>query len=139
MDTTDSYKITLSVEVDRLSDLQKVLEEISLLAVVANAKIDVLSASQTSNLQEATLKGLIERFGRPSTTDQLDKPMGHFPIEELALEVRTYNVLKRHRVDTIDQLLALTRAELLSMPNFGRFALDDVETKLMGLGLNLAK
>ena len=49
-----------------------------------------------------------------------------FPIEELGLSVRSYNVLKRNKIDNVGQLLNLTREDLLGFKNLGSKSLDEI-------------
>ena len=50
---------------------------------------------------------------------------------------RLLAVMRNHGIETIDQLCALSRNDLLIFPNFGRHSLHEVESKLSELGLKL--
>lgn len=59
------------------------------------------------------------------------------PIEELDLTVRAYNVLKREHIDTLGQLTALSRNDLLDMRNMGLRAIGSIQSQLATFGLKL--
>ncbi len=59
------------------------------------------------------------------------------PIEEMDLTVRSYNCLKREGIHTIGELVARSEADLLDIRNFGQKSIDEVKTKLAGMGLAL--
>ncbi len=56
------------------------------------------------------------------------------PIEELDLAVRTYNCLKRSNINTVGQLLALSKEKLLGIRNFGPQNYDEVRERLIARG-----
>ncbi|MGB9668731.1 MAG: DNA-directed RNA polymerase subunit alpha [Thermosulfidibacteraceae bacterium] len=58
-------------------------------------------------------------------------------LEELPLSVRAYNTLKRKGINTVGDLVKLTRDELSSMKNIGRKSVEEVEKVLSSLGLSL--
>jgi hypothetical protein len=58
-------------------------------------------------------------------------------LEELNLSVRSYNCLKRAGINTVGDILALTRAELLHVRNFNEKCVTEVEGKLDKFGLHL--
>jgi DNA-directed RNA polymerase subunit alpha len=60
-------------------------------------------------------------------------------IEELELGVRSYNCLKRAGVQTVGELVLLSRAKLSAIPNFGSKSIDEVEETLAARGLSLAQ
>lgn len=51
-------------------------------------------------------------------------------IEELGLSVRPYNVLKRARIDTVEQLQQLSDEELMRFRNMGRNSLAEIREKV---------
>jgi len=59
------------------------------------------------------------------------------PIEEMDLTVRSYNCLKREGIHTIGELVGRSEADLLDIRNFGQKSIDEVKTKLSGMGLQL--
>ena len=58
-------------------------------------------------------------------------------IEELDLSVRSYNCLKRAGINTVDELVQRTEEEMMKVRNLGRKSLEEVQQKLLGLGLSL--
>lgn len=56
------------------------------------------------------------------------------PIEGLDLRVRTYNCLKRSSIHTVGQLLALSKAQLLAIRNFGPQDYEEVREQLIARG-----
>ena len=56
------------------------------------------------------------------------------PIEELDLAVRTYNCLKRSKINTVGQLLALRKEELLGIRNFNAQNYKEVREQLIAHG-----
>ncbi len=59
---------------------------------------------------------------------------GNTPIEELELWVRTYNCLKRSNINTVGQILAMRKDELLSIRNFGPQNYDEMRERLIICG-----
>lgn len=51
-------------------------------------------------------------------------------IEDLNLSVRTYNVLKRARIDTVKELQQLTDKELMRIRGMGKHSLEEIQEKL---------
>lgn len=59
------------------------------------------------------------------------------PIEDLELSVRAYNCLKRQGIDTLEQLIDCTEADLMNIRNFGAKSIEEVKGKLADLELAL--
>lgn len=51
-------------------------------------------------------------------------------IENLNFSVRTYNVLKRAKIDTMEQLQQLSDDDLMCVRNLGRHSLEEIHEKL---------
>lgn len=51
-------------------------------------------------------------------------------IDELNLSVRTYNCLRRAKIDTVEQLTRMTDDDLLKLRNFGIKCLAEVREKI---------
>ena len=51
-------------------------------------------------------------------------------IEELELRVRAYNALKRSGVCTLADLLARSKSEIMSLPNFGKNSMEELQAEL---------
>ncbi len=59
------------------------------------------------------------------------------PIEELELSTRSYNCLKREKIDTLSKLLSHTESDLTSVKNFGKRSINEVKAKLAAMELSL--
>ncbi len=59
-------------------------------------------------------------------------------IEELDLSVRSYNCLKRAGINTVEDLISRTEADMMKVRNLGRKSLEEVLQKLAQLDLSLA-
>jgi len=58
-------------------------------------------------------------------------------IEELDLSVRSYNCLKRAGINTVEELVMKNEDEMMKVRNLGRKSLEEVQQKLLALGLSL--
>ncbi len=68
--------------------------------------------------------------------EQKDKIL-EMTIEELDFSVRSYNCLKRAGINTVEELVAKTDADMMKVRNLGKKSLDEVNGKLAELGLSL--
>lgn len=59
------------------------------------------------------------------------------PIENLDLTVRSYNCLKRHGIQTIQELTEKPRSEIEKIRNLGKKSLREINKKLLEYGLKL--
>ena len=80
--------------------------------------------------------------------EKIDEPFEYIPIEkrdltldddirELDLQVRPYNCLKRAGVNTIEELIGLTKEEILQFRNLNDNALENILEQLSKIGLKL--
>ena len=67
---------------------------------------------------------------------QRDKVL-EMTIEELDLSVRSFNCLKRANINTVEDLISKTEAEMIKVRNLGRKSLVEVVHKLAMMGLAL--
>ena len=58
-------------------------------------------------------------------------------VADLELSVRSANCLQAQSIQTLRDLVQKTEAELLALRNFGKTSLDEVKSKLAGVGLSL--
>ena len=58
-------------------------------------------------------------------------------IEELDLSVRAFNCLKRAGINTVAELVQRNQEDMMKVRNLGKKSLDEVEQKLVALGLAL--
>lgn len=86
---------------------------------------------------------LSESMGSTSTV--VEKTEAHkdkvleMTIEELDLSVRSFNCLKRAGINTVQDLINRTEADMMKVRNLGRKSLDEVILKLENMGLALAR
>ena len=73
----------------------------------------------------------------PSPTDAAIAADLALPIEELNLTVRSYNCLKREGIHTVGELVARSEQDLLDIRNFGAKSIEEVQQKLIDMGLAL--
>ncbi len=59
-------------------------------------------------------------------------------IEELDFSVRSFNCLKRANINTVQDLISRTPEDMMKVRNMGKKSLDEVQNKLVSLGLSLA-
>lgn len=73
----------------------------------------------------------------------VEKPEGkkekvlEMTVEELDLSVRSFNCLKRAGINTVDELTEKTEDEMMKVRNLGKKSLEEVQEKLVELGLSL--
>lgn len=60
-------------------------------------------------------------------------------IEELDLSVRSYNCLKRAGINSVDELAGKTEEDMMKVRNLGKKSLEEVQAKLIELGLGLKR
>ena len=75
-----------------------------------------------------------------SFTDQEDdkkEKVMEMTIEELDLSVRAYNCLKRAGINTVAELVQRNQEDMMKVRNLGKKSLEEVEQKLVALGLAL--
>ena len=79
---------------------------------------------------------LPEPLKEKSEISKLDEFSGK-PIHELELTIRSENCLLRGGIQTIGDLLEKTHEDLLKIRNLGKISLNEIEDKLVKLGLSL--
>ena len=117
-------------------------------------KLEMLNAEETSRIRselkkemslEVAMDIVAEKFGFESKealeeclnnggrfgNDKLD-----MTIDELDLTVRSYNCLKRRRVNTVGELVEYTLEDLMGFRNMGRKSIREVVEKVHNLGLS---
>ena len=60
-------------------------------------------------------------------------------IDELDLSVRSFNCLKRAKINTVEELLEKTEEDMMKVRNMGRKSLEEVINKLASFGFSLKK
>lgn len=56
-------------------------------------------------------------------------------IEDLDFTIRTYNGLKRGRINTVGELIKCTDKQLLNLRDIGKRSVAEIDEKLQGLGV----
>lgn len=76
--------------------------------------------------------------GRLPAADQADLIRKlDMPVTELELSVRASNCLQAENIKTIREIVTRTKDDMLSIRNFGKTSLSEIEGKLAELGLSL--
>ena len=123
---TDYDKLTLEVWTDKTISARD--------AVSMGAKILCDHFTLFTDLSEsAGSKSLIVE----KSETQRDKVL-EMTIEELDLSVRSFNCLKRANINTVEELISKTEAEMIKVRNLGHKSLEEVVHKLAMMGLSLA-
>ena len=117
---TDYDKLTLEVWTD---DTIKPDEAVSLAAKILTEHL-MLFINLTEHVQGVEI--MVEK-----------EKILEMTIEELDLSVRSYNCLKRAGINTVDELVQRNEEEMMKVRNLGRKSLEEVQQKLVGLGLSL--
>ena len=68
-----------------------------------------------------------------------DRHRTQVSVEVLGLSVRPMTCLKRGVIETVEQLISRTPAELMALPNFGQTSLDEIVERLRDHDLRLAR
>ncbi len=71
------------------------------------------------------------------SNDEAQSSVLSMTIEELDFSVRSFNCLKRARIDTVEDLINRTEDDMMKVRNLGRKSLEEVINKLASLGLAL--
>ena len=121
---TDYDKLTLEVWTDGSIAPD---EATSLAAKILNSHL-LLFVNLTDNVPTVDLT--------PAQDDKQEKVL-EMTIEELDLSVRAYNCLKRAGINTVAELVQRNQEDMMKVRNLGRKSLEEVEQKLLALGLNL--
>src|SRR5690625_1998190 len=136
-------KVTYKVEATRVeqrTDFDKLIVD-----------VETKNSMSPRNALASAGKTLVELFGLarelnveaegieigPSPTDAALAADLALPIEELGLQSRSYNCLKREGIHTVGELVARSEADLLDIRNFGAKSIGEIREKLSGRGLRL--
>ncbi|MEI5527679.1 DNA-directed RNA polymerase subunit alpha [Streptomyces brasiliscabiei] len=132
-----TYKVE-ATRVEQRTDFDKLIVD-----------VETKQAMRPRDAMASAGKTLVELFGLarelnidaegidmgPSPTDAALAADLVLPIEELGLTVRSYNCLKREGIHLVEELVALSEADLHDIRNFGAKSIDEVKAKVAGLGL----
>ena len=75
-------------------------------------------------------------LGAQPTDESLTQDLA-MPIEQLNLQSRSYNALRRRGILTIGELVAHSEADLLDIRNFGTKSIEEIKEALAGMGMGL--
>jgi DNA-directed RNA polymerase subunit alpha len=132
-----SYDVS-ATRVGRQTDLDKLILNVWTNGIV-NPKDALEEASKILTsyfLQVYEPKSVVSSEGvsaKPSIADNISK----LTIDELDLPTRIYNSLRNGGIETLGQLLATTKKDLVSMRNMGNKSIMVVEEKLKEKGVSL--
>jgi DNA-directed RNA polymerase subunit alpha len=121
---TDLDKLTLSIWTNGIISPKDALEEAS--KILTSYFLQVYEPKSVVSSESASAK--------PSIADNISK----LTIDELDLPTRIYNSLRNGGIETLGQLLSITRKDLISMRNMGNKSIMVVEEKLKEKGVSLA-
>lgn len=124
---TDYDKLTLEVWTDgsikaneALSQASKILtEHLNLFSSISDAEVVA-----DDRVEEAAIEDSVEE-------DYM------IPIEDLNFSVRTYNCLKRANMNTVADMIARSREDMMKVRNLGKKSMEEVDEKLASIGLEL--
>lgn len=122
---TDYDKLTLDVWTDGST---KPDDAVSLAAKILTEHL-ALFVNLTDHVQGVEI--MVEK-----EEDKKEKIL-EMTIEELDLSVRSFNCLKRAGINTVEELVQRNEEEMMKVRNLGRKSLEEVQHKLIGLGLSL--
>ena len=99
-----------------------------------------LKGSNADEEQLSLFVGLTDQTLPTSISEPEDDHMGkalEMTIEDLDLSVRAYNCLKRAGINTVSELVQRNQEDMMKVRNLGKKSLEEVEQKLVALGLAL--
>ncbi|MBM3132429.1 MAG: DNA-directed RNA polymerase subunit alpha [Chloroflexi bacterium] len=99
-------------------------------AVAESARMLMKQFSTFANIGKAP-EEIVEVIEEPQTTSEKQD----MPLEQLGLSSRTFNALRRGGISTTGQLLEKSKDELLGLKNFGEKSWNEVQQRLIELGL----
>lgn len=121
---TDYDRLVLEIET---RGSMKPVDAVALAGQVINEHMLLLMDESTE--EQAGTIFVVDEAEKDKTLDA--------PIEDLELSVRSYNCLKRQGVNTLDQLVEQTEADLLNIRNFGAKSIEEVKDRLAQMDLGL--
>ena len=140
---TPVHKVNYAVEntrVGNVTDFDKLTIEVTTNKTISAR--DAISLGAKILCDHFTLFiDLSDAIGITSTV--VDKPEAQrdkvleMTIEELDLSVRSFNCLKRANINTVEDLISKTEAEMIKVRNLGRKSLEEVQLKLAMMNLTL--
>jgi len=139
---TPIRKVSYSVEdtrVGQVTDYDKLTIEVwtngSILPKEALASAAQIITNNMRLFMELTVNVVRVDYNEPETDDK--SKVLEMTIEELDLSVRAFNCLKRAGINTVAELVQRNQEDMMKVRNLGKKSLEEVEQKLIALGLSL--
>ena len=139
---TPIRKVSYSVEdtrVGQVTDYDKLTIEVwtngSILPKEALASAAQILTNNMRLFIDLTVNVVRVDYNEPES-DNKDKVL-EMTIEELDLSVRAFNCLKRAGINTVAELVQRNQEDMMKVRNLGKKSLEEVEQKLIALGLAL--
>jgi len=139
---TPIRKVSYSVEDTRrgqITDYDKLTFEVwtngSILPKEALASAAQIITNNMRLFIDLTVNVVYVDFNEPA--DNAKEKVLDMTIEELDLSVRAFNCLKRAGINTVSELVMRNQEDMMKVRNLGKKSLEEVEQKLIALGLQL--
>lgn len=139
---TPIRKVSYSVEDTRrgqITDYDKLTIEVwtngSILPKEALASAAQILTNNMRLFIDLTVNVVRVDFNEPE--DNSKEKVLEMTIEELDLSVRAFNCLKRAGINTVAELVQRNQEDMMKVRNLGKKSLEEVEQKLVALGLSL--
>ena len=139
---TPIRKVSYSVEdtrVGQVTDYDKLTIEVwtngSILPKEALASAAQIITNNMRLFIDLTVNVVRVDYNEPETDDK--SKVLEMTIEELDLSVRAFNCLKRAGINTVSELVQRNQEDMMKVRNLGKKSLEEVEQKLIALGLSL--
>ena len=139
---TPIRKVSYSVEdtrVGQVTDFDKLTIEVwtngSILPKEALASAAQILTNNMRLFTDLTVNVVHVDYNEPEN-DTKEKVL-EMTIEELDLSVRAFNCLKRAGINTVSELVQRNQEDMMKVRNLGKKSLEEVEQKLVALGLSL--
>ncbi len=124
---TDYDKLTLELWTDGSIKANDALSQAS--------KILIEHLNLFSSISDAAI--VTEDREEEATVDESIEEDYMIPIEDLNFSVRTYNCLKRANMNTVADMMARSREDMMKVRNLGKKSMEEVDEKLASIGLEL--
>ena len=139
---TPIRKVSYSVEdtrVGQVTDYDKLTIEVwtngSILPKEALASAAQILTNNMRLFIDLTVNVVRVDYDEPEIDDK--SKVLEMTIEELDLSVRAFNCLKRAGINTVSELVQRNQEDMMKVRNLGKKSLEEVEQKLIALGLSL--
>ena len=139
---TPIRKVSYSVEdtrVGQVTDFDKLTIEVwtngSILPKEALASAAQILTNNMRLFTDLTVNVVHVDYNEPEN-DTNGKAL-EMTLEELDLSVRAFNCLKRAGINTVSELVQRNQEDMMKVRNLGKKSLEEVEQKLVALGLSL--